>query len=149
VPYTYLVAAVVSLGMLGVLHKVADYRKCRPEAVNLYLFLWAGCLLFTFTLVRSGPSGPFSVAAPVVLVAAVCGICAGLAVLNFQRAIRAGRISTSWLIINLSSAVPTALAIVIYHEELTWKRAISLMLAVVALMLLWIDRRREEASQAS
>ncbi len=106
--YLYLLIAVCSLGMLGVLHKVADHRRCRPTAINLFLFLWAGVLL-------AGVSW-----------------------------IRYGKISTSWLLINLSTAVPTVLSIVLYSEHVDVKRAFGLVLAIVALILLWYERRQEE-----
>ena len=50
--YLYLAMAVCSLGMLGVMHKVADHRRCGPEAINLFLFLWAGVILTSFSLWR-------------------------------------------------------------------------------------------------
>ena len=41
---------------------------------------------------------------------------AAIALWLFQRGLRYGRIATSWLLINLSSAVPTALSVIVYHE---------------------------------
>jgi drug/metabolite transporter (DMT)-like permease len=137
--------AVASLGMLGVLHKVADHRRCRPEAINLFLFLWAGLFLTGFAVFRTGVSTVVSAPATAVAVAAACGTCASLAILHFQHGVRYGRISTSWLIINLSTAVPTVLSIMIYREAVSLRRGISLALAVCALLLLWQDRRLEEA----
>src|SRR5262245_56805979 len=138
--YLYLLMAVGSLGLLGVLHKVADHRKCRPAAINLFLFFWAGVLLSGFSVLRLGARA-MTVPLPAVLVAAACGTCATLAILNFQHAVRYGKISTSWLLINLSTAVPTVISIVIYREHIDAKRALSLGLAVIALCLLWYERR--------
>ncbi len=135
--------AVCSLGMLGVLHKVADHRRCGPEAINLFLFLWAGIILSSFSLWRV-PGLFTQTPLKAVAVAAVCGVLAGIAILNFQRGIRYGRISTSWLVINLSTFVPTMLSILIYHEVVSFRRALSLILALLSLLLLWLDRRREE-----
>ena len=141
--YLYLAVAVCSLGMLGVLHKVADHRRCGPEAINLFLFLWAGVILTGFSLWRV--PGLFTQTPLKALgVAAICGVLAGLAILNFQRGIRYGRISTSWLVINLSTIVPTVLAILVYREVVSLRRALSLFLALVSLLLLWLDRRGEE-----
>ncbi len=141
--YLYLLIAVCSLGMLGVLHKVADHRRCRPTAINLFLFLWAGVLLAGVSWIRYGPAA-FIVPMPALLVAAACGTCATLAILNFQHGVRYGKISTSWLLINLSTAVPTVLSIVLYSEHVDVKRAFGLVLAIVALILLWYERRQEE-----
>jgi len=140
--YFYLALAVFSLGMLGVLHKVADHRRCGAEAINLFLFLWASIFLTTYCLIYV--PGLTQTPLKAVGVAAVCGMLAGLAILNFQRGIRYGRISTSWLVINLSTIVPTVLAILVYHEVVTFRRALSLLLAMVSLLLLWLDRRYEE-----
>jgi drug/metabolite transporter (DMT)-like permease len=142
--YLNLLLAVASLGMLGVLHKVADHRGCRPQAINLLLFLCASLLLGVAASIRSGPAAVFSLPGRVLAIGAMCGICAGLAILNFQHAVRFGKISTSWLLINLSMAVPTALSIFIYSEQVTPKRALSMIPTVAALVLLWIDRRQEE-----
>ncbi len=135
--------AVCSLGMLGVLHKVADHRRCGPEAINLFLFLWAGIILSSFSLWRV-PGLFTQTPLKAVAAAAVCGVLAGIAILNFQRGIRYGRISTSWLVINLSTFVPTMLSMLIYHEVVSFRRALSLILALLSLLLLWLDRRREE-----
>jgi drug/metabolite transporter (DMT)-like permease len=145
--YVYLATAVVSLAALGVLHKVADHCRCRPEAISLFLFICASAALAAVCVVRSGQAVDFLMPAQVLTVAAVCGGCAGLAILNFQQGVRFGNISTSWLIINLSTALPTALSVWVYHERVTWKRGWSLLLATVALTLLWLDRRRQEQMQ--
>lgn len=140
--YAFLMLAVVALGLLGVLHKVADFRGCRPEAINLFLFLGAASLMWIAVFLRLGTD----VGLPLVLVGvgAACGLLASLAILNFQRGVRYGKISTSWLIINLSTALPTILSLIIYHERLSPRRTFGLLLAVVALVVLWLDRRREE-----
>jgi drug/metabolite transporter (DMT)-like permease len=140
--YFYLAVAVCSLGMLGVLHKVADHRQCRPEAINLFLFFWASAILLIFCLVRG--AGLLETPLKALGVAAICGTLAGTAILFFQRGVRYGRISTSWLVINLSTIVPTVLAILVYHEKVSVRRAMSLALALASLGLLWLDRRREE-----
>jgi len=147
--YLYLATAVVSLAALGVLHKVADHRRCRPEAISLFLFICASVALAAVCVVRSGQAVDFLVPARVLTIAALCGGCAGLAILNFQQGVRFGNISTSWLIINLSTALPTALSIWVYHERVTWKRGWSLLLAMAALSLLWLDRRRQEQRQGA
>jgi drug/metabolite transporter (DMT)-like permease len=142
-------AAVVSLGMLGVLHKGADRWGCRPQAINLFLFFWASVLMMVTAAVLSGSPAVLSSRGTIVIIAAICGSCAGIAILNFQQSMRFGKISTSWLIINLSTASPTTLSIVLYHEHVTLRRGLSLVLAVAALVLLGVDRCREQAAQIS
>jgi drug/metabolite transporter (DMT)-like permease len=144
--YPFLAVAVLSFGVLGVLHKVADYEKCRPTAVTGLLFLWAGIVISIICLAGRGFRVALETPLWICTVAAVCGIFASVAILNFQRGIRFGRISTSWLIINLSTAVPVVLSILIYKEHIKWKRSLGLTLALVALLLLWSDRRAEESA---
>lgn len=147
-PSLYLAGAAVSLGLLGVFHKVADHRHCRPEAVNFFLFLFAGLLMAAWSVARSGPTQLIFMPPTALLTAAACGLLASLAILCFQRGIRYGKISTSWLVINLSTVVPTALSIVLYREAVSPRRAAALGLSLVALTLLWLDRRRQEAEEA-
>lgn len=147
--YLYLLIGLVCLGLLGVLHKAADHRRCRPEAINLFLFAWAAVIVGGAAAWKLGPLRAALTPLPAVAVAAACGTCATLAILFFQRGIRHGKISTSWLIINLSTVVPTLLSIFIYREQIGTRRLASLLLALAALLMLWLERRREEASQNS
>ncbi len=143
-PHTFLILAVVALGSLGILHKVADFRQCRPQAINLFLFLGAAVAMWTVCFFRFGSTAIGAIPPLAAGVGAVCGFLASLAILNFQHGVHFGKISTSWLIINLSAAVPTVLSIVIYHERLGARRILGLALSVIALLMLWLERRREE-----
>lgn len=69
--------------------------------------------------------------------------------LAFLVALRYGKISTSWLIINLSSAVPAIASALIYHETVNARKIAGLLLAVTALLLLYKDKKIDELSQAS
>jgi multidrug transporter EmrE-like cation transporter len=62
-----------------------------------------------------------------------------------QTSLRYGNISTSWLAINLSAGIPTLGSILLYHEQLNLRKACSLSLIVVALVLLWKDKTMEGA----
>ncbi|QNI37675.1 EamA family transporter [Edaphobacter albus] len=145
-PYGFLFLAVASLGMIGVLHKVADHRRCRPEAINLFIFLGGVVVMSVLSFWRFGAAGVLDTPRIAWVTAATCGLLASLAILSFQRGVRYGKISTSWLVINLSMAVPTVLSIVVYREEITRRRAVGLLLAVATLVILWRERVREEAS---
>jgi uncharacterized membrane protein len=146
IAYSFLIMAAASLGMLGIMHKVADHRRCRPEAINLFLFLGAAVVMAVTSLLRLGPEEAVAIKAVAWLTATVCGFLASVAILSFQHGVRFGKISTSWLIINLSTALPTVLSIVIYREAVNARRAVGLILAVVALLVLWLERVREEHS---
>ena len=144
-PYGFLFLAVASLGMLGVLHKVADHTRCRPEAINLFIFLGGTAVMSILSFWRSEAANVADIPAIAWVTAAVCGFLASLAIWSFQHGVRYGKISTSWLVINLSMAIPTVLSIMVYREVITIRRAIGLLLAVATLIILWRERVREEA----
>ncbi len=144
-PHLYLLLAVVSFGTLGVLHKVSDHRRCRPAGVNLILFLGAAVSMLAVSVWRTG-TRVMEVPAIAWATAIVCGFLASLAILAFQHGVRFGKISTSWLVINLSTALPTVLSIVIYQESVSLRRGLGLFLSVAALVMLWLERIREERS---
>ena len=140
-----MIAALLSFSTLGVFHKVADVKKCRPAAVNALIYVWS--LLFALLVVmavqRSSPAAPVPVAA----IAIPFGVSASIAILAFQAGIRHGDIATSWLAINLSSAIPTIASILIYGESLTTRKTIALTLIPVSMALLWVDKRRSERAR--
>lgn len=143
--YPFLGLAMLSFGIMGVLHKVADHRRCHPTAITGLLFLWAGMAMSVICLGARGARLSFQMPLWICGLALVFGTFAGLSILNFQHGVRFGRISTSWLIMNLSTALPVILSILIYRETIRWKRALGLTLAVAALLLLWLDRTREQS----
>jgi EamA domain-containing membrane protein RarD len=143
--YSFLALAVLCFCGLGLLHKVADFQKCRPSAINAYLFFWA-CLFTAVYTLSLGSS--LKAPAAVTGVAVFCGLCASVAILAFQMGIRFGNISTSWLIINLSTGVPTMLSIVIYREAVGLRRGIALVAIVLSLIFLWRDRQLQTCEKA-
>ena len=148
-PYGFLLLAVASLGTIGVLHKVADHKQCRPEAINLFIFLGAAIAMNTVSIARSGIGALLHISMVAWVTAIVCGFIASIATLAFQHGVKYGKISTSWLIINLSMALPTVLSIVVYREVITLRRTIGLLLAVVTLIILWRERVYEEARRVA
>ena len=62
--------------------------------------------------------------------------------------VRFGKISTSWLIINLSAAIPAVGSVVLYHEPVSAKKLLVVGLAAVAVLLLWKDKQEDEKKQA-
>ncbi len=116
------------------------------------MFAGAAAVLLCYTLgykvlaMKVGLFPPFTLSA--VGVAVFCGACAGIAILTFQVGIRYGRISTSWLVINLSTIVPAILSLVIYREwqaGIKWQQIAGLMLVLCSVILLWRDKAVEIA----
>jgi multidrug transporter EmrE-like cation transporter len=53
--YFFLIVTVLCFSLLGVLHKIADFRRCGPSAINAYLVLWyASGLVFALILYWRG-----------------------------------------------------------------------------------------------
>jgi drug/metabolite transporter (DMT)-like permease len=146
--YLYAVLGLLSFGALGIFHKLADVRRCRPSAVSVLLYAWSLVLLIALvTLVRQQPVGAPS---SVVTVAIPFGIAASVAILALQTALPYGNIATSWLAINLSAGVPTVASILVYHEPVNARKGAALVLIVISILLLWKDKtlleQREQAA---
>jgi len=148
--YLFLFLALVSAAGLGICHKVSDLRKCKPSAINVMLFFWASLLYWGYTIgfkaigQHESLFPPFTLKA--VLVAVACGICACFGILTFQIGVRYGRISTSWLIVNLSTLVPAILSLIVYQEwreQIRWQQPAALVLVIVSVFLLWRDKAVE------
>lgn len=134
-----------SYGALGICHKLAERSHCRPKVLAGMVFLSAFLGMNAFVLRGSGyaiPRIPF-------YVAALCGALALCALWTFQAGLRHGKIATSWLIVNLSSVIPTIGSILIYHEGVNLRKIGIVALIFVAIVLVWKDgledmRRLEE-----
>src|SRR5438874_6112730 len=140
--YLFMIAGLLCFSTLGVFHKIADVKQCRPAAVNALIYLWS--LLFAIGVATLISGRSLAVPISVAWLAIPFGVSASVAILAFQAGIRHGDIATSWLAINLSSGVPTVASILIYHEPVGWKRAIALCLIPVSMALLWKDKRDAE-----
>ena len=134
----YALLALLSYSVLGVLHKLADVKGGRPAAINVLLYasslsiLLVGALLAGSPLL-AGPPGPKLLAIPF-------GVSSAVAILALQTALRFGNISTSWLAINLSAGLPTVGSILLFHEAVTLRKSLSLVLITLAMILLWKDK---------
>jgi EamA domain-containing membrane protein RarD len=140
--HLYMVLGLLSFGVLGVLHKVADVKRSRPSAITALLYSWSLVLIVGFVLLKK----PAGLAAPssVMTVALPFGISAAIAILAFQAGVKHGNIATSWLAINLSAGIPTVASILVYGEPVSVWKAIALVLIPVSMTLLWKDKKDEE-----
>jgi len=141
--YLYMVLSLISFGLIGIFAKVADNKGCRPSAVYTLAYGWSMLFAALFVLLLRGgsfhvPSIVYGIALPFGVVSAVAGIV-------FMSGIRYGKISTSWLIINLSAAIPAVASILFYREPVNPRKVAVLLLAVVSVLLLWKDKQSDEA----
>lgn len=139
--YLFLFVAFISFGMLGIFHKVADHPCCRPKMTAMLLTFWGGVLSIIYTLALD--SKGFHFPHNVVLIGSGAGIIAALALFAFQTALKYGKISTSWLIINLASAVPVLMSIFLFKEKVSAAKISGILLVFTALVMLWWDKKMD------
>lgn len=142
--HVFLGIALVSLGFLGIFHKLGDFKDCRPGAVTVGMFFWATILMSVYVLVAKGPGLVRSTPGSLVALAGVCGVCASAAVFTFQKGLRYGTIATSWVVINLSTAIPTVLSVVVFREKVGWEKMEGFALILISMVLLWKDKQLGE-----
>jgi len=140
--YWFMLVGLVSFAAMGVIHKLGDRYSC--SALNISLFTMAtSCVLSLVYAAISQPASLSSWHPRVPLIALPFGASAAAALWLFQHGLRYGRIATSWLLINLSAAVPTGLSVLVYHEPLSLRKLGVLLLIVISLLLLWWDRKQD------
>lgn len=134
--YILVICSLVSYGALGVLHKMAERRHCRPKVLAMMLMLSA--FLGMNVIVPLGHGG-YAIPWPAFCVAIISGSLSLCAIWAFQAGIKHGKIATSWLIINLSAILPTIGSVVIYHEAVSLKKIAIVGLIFGAIVLVWKD----------
>lgn len=140
--HLFMMLALLSFSTLGVFHKIADVKKCRPSSLTALLYASSLVMAIGLVFVTQGSTG--GAPAGVAWLALPFGMSAAAAILAFQAGIRHGNIATSWLAINLSSGIPTVASILFYGEPVQPMKAIALLLIPVAMLLLWKDKKDEE-----
>jgi drug/metabolite transporter (DMT)-like permease len=144
--YGYMIAALLCFAGMGVTHKMGDRLKCNPLNIALVTMVSA-CVL---TLIRATVGAPgwfVNIPYRAALLAVPFGVSAAVALWLFQKGLRHGHIVTSWLLINLSTAIPTVLSIALYHEPLSMRKTLTLVLIVASLLLLWWDRKSSQRTE--
>jgi EamA domain-containing membrane protein RarD len=125
-----------SYGVLRICHKLAERKHCRPQPLSAVLMLGGFLGMNVFVSVGAG----YAIPPKALYTALICGTIALCALWAFQEGIKHGKIATSWLIINLSAAIPTVASIVIYQEAVNLRKLGILGLIVFAIVLVWLDR---------
>ena len=142
VGYLFMLGGLLAFSMMGVLHKLAEVRRCRPRMINVLLFAWS--TLFVSAYVAILPDLQMTIPAKVAAIALPSGLGAAVAILSFQTGIQYGKIATSWLIINLSTGLPTAASILFYGEKVDARKLIALACMLGSILLLWKDKKNLE-----
>jgi predicted membrane channel-forming protein YqfA (hemolysin III family) len=128
--YLYLMGTLGCYTMLGVLHKMADTRHCRPVVINFLLFGWSAVFAYAALARQLGPAP--AIPWEVWRIAVPSAACAALAVLTFQIGIRYGSLATSWLMLR------------VFGEQLNPRKGLALVAILVAILLVWKDKTLQE-----
>lgn len=146
--YLFMLLGLLSFATMGIFHKLADRFHADPLRVTLFTMGFAA-MFATLSALYANPGALASVPGRVALLAIPFGVCASAGFWFFQRGLRFGKIATSWLVINLSSATPTLLSVLIYREPVGKLKGLALALVTLSLILLWWDRREEQRANTS
>jgi drug/metabolite transporter (DMT)-like permease len=152
--YFFLLGSLVGFGGLGIFHKVADHPNCRPRLIALSLLFWACVLTFTYTWLFE-PKG-LRFPPRVLVIGAAGGLFASSALFVFQTGLKYGKISTSWLVLNLSMSLPVMISLCFFNEKINWIKGAGIAFVLCAIVMLWRDKKidldkthRDEGAQSS
>jgi drug/metabolite transporter (DMT)-like permease len=137
--YLFLFGSLAGFSLLGILHKVADHPSCRPRMITMLLLSWGAVL--TAAYAAAFDARGLRMPGTVLGMGAAAGAAASLALFAFQASLRYGKISTSWLVLNLCVAVPLLISIVVYGEALTASKGVGVAMVFAAILLMWWDKR--------
>ena len=145
--YVFLLLSLLSAAAVGIAFKLSTMRGCHPIAMNVTTFFWASAMLWGYTIFVKllgqgvGLFPPFTIKA--VFVAFACGSLASIGLIAFLKALRYGRIVTSWAILSLAGLLPAALSLLFLHEyrEVTrWQPPVGAALIVASVFLFWREQ---------
>jgi drug/metabolite transporter (DMT)-like permease len=145
--YILALLSMISFGLLGIFHKLADRQKCTPFMITVVLFTTSTCIMAVWVLLFK--NAQFAPPNEVIAVAIPFGLATVISLWVFQYGIRFGKITTSWVIINLSAAVPTIASTLMYNEPLGLRKVLILVLIAASILLLWKDRQLDELKKAA
>lgn len=147
VGYILLFTSLIAFGLLGIFHKVADHPQCRPKIIAVILLFWGGVLATAYTAAFDEHGLKFS--REVLLIGSLGGVIAAMALFVFQTGLKFGKISTSWLIINLATAVPVILSVLLFGERMNVGKIAGLGLVFAAIVMMWWDKRIDLDKEAA
>ena len=140
--FLYIILSVAGFSLIAIAAKIADINRCRVMPLCALMYAWALLAASLFALHTGhglqAPGIVYRIAVPF-------GVSSVIGLLAFQTGIRFGKVSTSWLVINLSAIIPTVGSIVIYREPVSARKVAVLVLVLASMLLLWKDKRVEDA----
>jgi drug/metabolite transporter (DMT)-like permease len=145
--YLYMLLSLTCFGLIGIFIKFAETLGCRPSAVYTLAYGWS--LLFGVLFVVVSRGANFHVPGVIYAIAVPFGVASAVGGIVFMAGVRYGKISTSWLVINLSAAIPAIGSATLYHEPVNLRKICVLVLAVISVLLIWKDKQDDEARKGA
>ncbi len=138
--YLFAILAMLSIGVLGVLSKLGDRYGCTPLNTALVLFGGSAVIMALYVaLVQQASLVPPSAVGSTAI---IFGALAILAFWVFLYGLQFGKLTSSWIFMNLSAIVPAALSVAVYGESVSPIKGVVLVLVVASIVLLWKDKQQ-------
>jgi uncharacterized membrane protein len=133
----YLAVAVVCFALTAMLYKLALHRGCDREALMVAERITMVLLLAVFILLHEN----FHFSRAVVGFGILGGSLLFISRISLLYSFKYGKVSTSWTVVSLSTAIPVLASIFFWKESPDVRKTIGLLLVPVAIILL---RENEE-----
>jgi len=148
--YVCIFGSIASFASLHTFYRIAGRCTRRPQSVNVVFLAWASVVagLSALLIQRTGYRLPAGSEARFLGLAMGTGALVPVAVIFYMLAVRCGKLAPSAMILCLSVGVPIAGSIIFYHETVTPTRAIAVLLALLAVVLVCLDKIDEERKKA-
>jgi len=138
------ICGAISFGLLAVVSKIAERKRCNASALTVWIFAWATLFMLSQSFHLSSE---FRMTWQVSILAIGLGICAAVAYFAFQTSIASGKVTVGWLMMNISAGVPALVSVYFYKERLTPLRSTAFGLALFSLLCLFQGNRLESRQQ--
>jgi uncharacterized membrane protein len=128
----YLAVAVVCFALTAMFYKLALHKGCDREGLIVAERVAMVILLFSYILLHDR----FCFSGTVVGLGAIAGALLFVSRISLLYSFKYGRVSTSWTVLSLSTAIPVLASIFFWKEIPDLRKAIGLILVPVAIVLL-------------
>lgn len=125
----YLFLSILFNTVFASCYKVAAYRKCNLQAVNVWYYIASSAIMLIYVFARQD----FAFHPHALALGMGAGAIAFFCTLSFFYHMQYGQLSASWTVISLAISFPILASIFIWHEQPSPKQIIGLILILVAL----------------
>ena len=128
----HLILGIIFGGMGSILYKVAEENKCNRLWINTICRLTITFLISLYISLKES----FQFNLKLLGVGLLAGISVFFGRWLFLRAIKYGKLSISWTVLNLAVIIPILASIIIWKEIPDLKRMLGILLIPISILLL-------------